>query len=90
MSENGAAKVEAVGLKGPEEPPKTLNVVMPEGKLQVVAVQEVQQTMQPVMVDHYQKRFSLPASQGSERCCRCSRKVQLEVEVEGLSERVDS
>jgi len=82
--------VEVVGLTEPEEPWKRPNVVMPGGKVQVVAVEELQQTMQPVMVDRYQRRFSLPALQRSERCFHYPRKVHLEMEVEGLSERVDS
>lgn len=45
--------MEVVGLTGPEEPLKTPIVVMPGGKVPVVVAEEVQQTMQPVMVDRY-------------------------------------
>jgi len=73
VSESGAVKVEVVGPRVPEEPLKSLIVVMQgeKKKIPVVAVEEGQQTMQLVRVDRYQKRFSLLALQGSEKCCRC-------------------
>lgn len=63
--------MEVVGPRVPKEPLKSLIVVMQGEKIPVVAVEEGQQTMQPVRVDRYRKRFSLLALQGSEKCCRC-------------------